>query len=106
MILISFRLIKTVSCPGGITCLDILKNGTTLSVGTSDGYLLMYDLRVTENGPYLSVKAHDSSVLCIKFIQPANREKLTVINSNLQTPVANEHSMRRSNSYNNEIIQR
>lgn len=92
------------NCPGGVTSLDILKNGSTISVGTANGYLLMYDLRNTDNGPYLSVKAHDSSVYCVKFIQPQSREKLTVINNNLQ--VANDNSMRRSNSYNNEIINR
>jgi len=100
------RLIKTVNCSGGITCLDILKNGITLNVGTSNGNLLMYDLRATENGPYLSIKAHDSSVFCTKFIQSTSREKLTVINSNLQAPVNNDYSMKRSNSYNNEMIQR
>lgn len=49
------------------------------------------------------MKAHDSSVYCVKFIQA--REKLSVINNNLQTENS-INSMKRSNSYNSEIINR
>ena len=102
------RVIKNMTCPTGVTSLDILNDGSTIGVGTSNGLLLIYDLRSTES-PLRSMKAHDSSVYCVKFIQPTvSRDKsLSVISNNL-LPISDHQviSMKRSNSYNNEFITR
>lgn len=101
------------NCPGGITSLDMLKNGYTLAVGTANGQLHMYDLR-HNNEPYLSTKAHDTSVYCIKLIPnmpmpkasnptAPNKENLKTVGSYLTSTMNNptDMSMKRSNSYNN-----
>jgi hypothetical protein len=90
------------------------KNGWSLGVGTTNGYLHMYDLR-NMNGPYLSAKAHDTSVYCVKFIpdllfqnNTSSLEKeyskncyMSNLNGNTSIIPTNENSMKRSNSYNN-----
>ena len=95
---------------GGITSLDMLKNGYTLAVGTANGQIHMYDLR-QNNEPYLLTKAHDTSVYCVKFIDKfipvapslaPNKENLKTtpyLTSTLNNPT--DITMKRSNSYNN-----
>ena len=109
------------NCTGGITSLDILKNGWTLGVGTMNGYLHLYDLRNMEV-PILSAKAHDTSVYCIKFIpnlslpvvsshssgskefantKTSYSSSACGINANTSILPTSEGAMKRSNSYNN-----
>lgn len=112
------KVIRQVKCPGGITSLDMAKNGWNLAAGTTDGSIHMYDLRSTD-APYMSVKAHDTSVFCVKFIsQPFpsassnNKENMKYLTSTMNSSngsgrsgnSGNENSMKRSNSYNNQEL--
>ncbi len=98
----------------------MLKNGWTLASGCADGSIHMYDLR-SMDGPYMSAKAHDTSVFCIKFIShvptssasstsSSNKENMKYLastmngSSNSSSQSGSEHSMKRSNSYNSQEL--
>jgi WD40 repeat protein len=100
--------------------MEMLKNGWTLASGCADGSIHMYDLR-SMDGPYMSAKAHDTSVFCIKFIShvptssasstsSSNKENMKYLastmngSSNSSSQSSSEHSMKRSNSYNNQEL--
>lgn len=75
----------------------------------------MYDLRNT-GAPYISAKAHDTSVYCVKFIPnlvapgtiTANKENFkgnyltSTINSS--NTLNNDQTIKRSSSYNNQEL--
>lgn len=107
------KVIRQVNCPGGITSLDMLKNGYSLAVGTANGQLHMYDLRQND-GPYQSAQAHDTSVYSVKFIPNlvlptggggnnanANKENKYLTSTINGSSSSGDMSMKRSNSYNN-----
>ncbi len=96
--------------------MEMLKNGWTLACGCVDGSIHMYDLR-SIGDPYMSTKAHDTSVFCIKYISHIpmsnastnNKENLkylasTMNGSSNSSQSVSEHSMKRSNSYNNQEL--
>ena len=77
----SKKSIKTIDASKtGISSLDMFKNGYTLSVGTLDGYVHMFDLRHCDE-PYKSLKAHETSINCIKFLQNSNNQHIHSMSS-------------------------
>ena len=56
------------SANGGVTCLDLFKNGSTLCVGTCDGYIQLYDLRTCH--VICSYQAHQGIVTGVRYIEP------------------------------------
>jgi WD40 repeat protein len=91
--------IKSTTVYGGITCINMNKDGSTIAVGTVNGIVYLYDLRSKFDEPMHSFKAH-SSVHCLKFlyeipVTPKQDDLTTTINkrvNNLITTQVNEQS--------------
>lgn len=76
--------------PKGITALDINRNGTSLCVGTLDGYLISYDLRSLHNDePMSAARVHDTVVTNVEYLR-------TTLDEMPSAPV----SLNSSSSYN------
>ena len=70
--------IKTSTIVGGITSLDMNKEGNKIAIGTVNGYVFLHDFR-SKKEPYQSFKAH-SSTHCVKFLEemiPIRQQKTT-----------------------------
>lgn len=66
---VSSRIVKQILAPKGVSCLDISRNGTSLCVGTIDGYLVSYDLRSIQlNEPVNECRMHDTAVNCVEYL--------------------------------------
>jgi WD40 repeat protein len=91
--------IKSTTVFGGITCIDMNKDGSTIAVGTVNGIVYLYDLRWKKDEPMHYFEAH-SSVHCLKFlyeipVAPKQEDLTTTINkrvNNLKTTPVNDQS--------------
>jgi WD40 repeat protein len=98
--------IKSTIVYGGITCIDMNKDGSTIAVGTANGYVNLFDLRSKIDEPMHSFKAH-SSVHCLKFlyeipVAPKQEDLTTTINkrvNNLITTPVNDQSSSTTTQY-------
>jgi WD40 repeat protein len=84
--------IKSTTVFGGITCIDMNKDGSTIAVGTVNGYVNLFDLRSKIDEPMHSFKAH-SSVHCLKFlyeipVAPKQEDLTTTINKRVNNLIA------------------
>ena len=70
-----FRHIKSITAYGGITSIDMHKDGSTVVIGAANGSVQLYDLRSKADEPFHSFKAHSSSLYCLKFFYEVTRTK-------------------------------
>jgi len=65
--LASNRTVKSISTKAPLSCVDFEKGGIHIAAGTSQGDVLLYDLRSSE-APYQIISAHPGgSVACLRF---------------------------------------
>ena len=75
LLILHFRHIKSTTIYGGITSLDMHKDGSTLAIGTANGNVQLHDLRSKFDEPFFTFNAH-TSLHCLKFLYEIKQQKL------------------------------
>jgi WD40 repeat protein len=98
--------IKTITCNTGIASLDLHKNGSTLCVGTVNGFINMFDLRHKTDEPYSSIRAHENMVHSVKFIQNFNQNSINTSNNFEATlSIRSVNTSNQSNNFQSESME-
>ena len=72
-----YRVIKSIDCGATkpLTALSFMNDGVTVAVGTVDGDIMVYDLRVGDSPTRVIRAAHGDAVKCIAFQQKASSSR-------------------------------